>query len=371
MEDNDPDFTQKLISESSLRNHLTSIFVDSIILKNGFRIALVSKRILEILGFEMSELYDSDISTLTVNNSFGKELERELARGFFDQLQISLKTKRGQIISFNISGFYLGLISDLNGYVVLTIKALNTTDYLNHSLEESRKELDEFIYRAAHDLRGPLATIRGLANIMKLEKDANQMIQLIGMLEKHAEKLDDRLFKLLYLAETGQSDGSNDSIDFDVLETSLRATLEESMGVDYADFHFEHGGGHVEGIHGQLVISMLNNILLYLITLPKTATNELVFSVMRHKIGIQFTIHSQGFIGNHEIRQAINQTGSVYSNMLTYTHLINYYAAQKIARKINASIQINFIRDQDQHISIFIPFIFANGSASYTGTSAS
>jgi nitrogen-specific signal transduction histidine kinase len=371
MENNKKDITQKLIGEEGLRHQLTSIFIDSIILKNNFHIALISKSILDMLGFDMSELHGQSIHFLSENISLEKALEKELAQGFFDQMTISLKTKNNGPISFSISGFYLGLISDLNGYVVLTIREVNTVAGLRNKVEESQNELDEFIYRAAHDLRGPLASIRGLANVMKFERNNGEMAHLIDMLDKQAEKLDDRLFKLHYLADSCQSEGTCDTMDFHVLESSLRATLEECMGVNYAYFHFSPSNECIMGIHGQLVTSMLNNILLYLVSLPKNQTTELVFSVLVHRIGIQFNINSRGFQSNHEIRQGVSKTGSVYSNMLTYSHLVNYYAAQKIARKINASIQVNFMRDEDQLISVFVPFVYEALPSSYTSISAS
>jgi signal transduction histidine kinase len=365
------DITQKLICEEGLRHQLTSIFIDSIILRNDFQIALISKSILDMLGFEMSELHGQSIHFLSENISLEEELENELAQGFFDQMTISLKTKNNGPIWFTISGFYLGLISDLNGYVVLTIKEVDVVTGLRNKVEESQNELDEFIYRAAHDLRGPLATIRGLANVMKLEKISGEMTHLIEMLDKQAEKLDDRLFKLHYLADSCQSETTNDTMDFHILESSLRSTLEECMGVNYAYFHFSPSNECIKGVHGQLVISMLNNILLYLISLPKNQTTELVFSVLAHQIGIQFNINARGFQSNHEIRQGVSKTGSVYSNMLTYTHLVNYYAAQKIARKINASIQVNFMRDEDQLVSVFVPFAYGALPSSYTSISTS
>jgi len=97
-----------------------------------------------------------------------------------------------------LSGFYLGLISDLTGYIVLRIKPVDEINLLNRQLERSRQELDEFIYRASHDLRGPLATIRGLTNIMKLQKPNDEMKSLIAMLETSATKMDNRLSRLHY-----------------------------------------------------------------------------------------------------------------------------------------------------------------------------
>ena len=53
--------------------------------------------------------------------------------------------------------------------------------------------------------------------------------------------------------------------------------------------------------------------------------------------------------------QAIRQKALLYSNAVTYSQLIHYYAAQKIARKIGATIEITFVDEAEQSISIVIP----------------
>ena len=53
--------------------------------------------------------------------------------------------------------------------------------------------------------------------------------------------------------------------------------------------------------------------------------------------------------------KAIRQKAPLYSNAVTYLQLIHYYAAQKIAHKIKASIQVNFINDDEQNITVVVP----------------
>jgi len=53
--------------------------------------------------------------------------------------------------------------------------------------------------------------------------------------------------------------------------------------------------------------------------------------------------------------KAIRQKAPLYSNAVTYLQLIHYYAAQKIAQMLKASIQVNFINDDEQQTSVIIP----------------
>jgi signal transduction histidine kinase len=70
---------------------------------------------------------------------------------------------------------------------------LKLTDELNvkkDDLEKTNKELDRFVYSASHDLRAPLASIQGLANIAAVETDLNRNKEYISMIGDRARKLD-------------------------------------------------------------------------------------------------------------------------------------------------------------------------------------
>ncbi|HEX8515915.1 MAG TPA: hybrid sensor histidine kinase/response regulator [Bacteroidia bacterium] len=62
---------------------------------------------------------------------------------------------------------------------------------------ELNHELKTFIYRASHDLRGPLSSMRGLINLAKFEKDTNQLSKVIGLMDTSAERLDKIVIDLI------------------------------------------------------------------------------------------------------------------------------------------------------------------------------
>ena len=349
------DITRTIISTNTIQHNLTSIFTDSIILKDNFEIAALSDSIADLVGYSHEELIGKPIDFLAHGSPIVSMLKDELLRGFFEKITIPLRTKNFGFVTCHVSGFYLGLISDLTGYIVLRIKPVDEIIFLNRQLERSRQELDEFIYRASHDLRGPLATIRGLTNLMKLQMPDDEMKNLVEMLEASALKMDDRLSRLHYLSEIGRSDVSSVHLNCHELETSLRATLEENIHIDQIQFHFSTFDNIIPEFNGQAIISMLNNIVLYLLQLPQNEAKHLICSIKWSGNGLQVSVHSLGFIADYQVRQAINQKASLYSNVITYSHLINYYAAQKVAQTLEASLWVNFLNEDEQHISAFIP----------------
>ncbi|SKC58423.1 ATP-binding protein [Ohtaekwangia koreensis] len=345
-----------LISENEVRQKLTSVFVESIILTNKFEIDLVSKDVLEALGYALGELKGRNISSLNHEINLQNLLLNNLNRGFFEEIVVALNNAQHRHVMFSISGFYLGVVSDINGYIILKVKNLDKVREHNTKLEHDREELDNFIYRAAHDIRGPLATMRGLINLMKLRKDDSEINMMLGMLDASASRLDERLFKLLYLAESNEAEVPSGDLKFSSLETSLRETLVQNCPLEEIDLHFKAQQAGARGMHEHLVQSLLNNILLYIVSLPKCNAASIVFHCSSTSEGISVDIQSEGFQIEYKLRQALRQKTSLYSELLIFPSLINYYAARKIALSLNAELRISFLGEDIQEMNVLIPF---------------
>jgi signal transduction histidine kinase len=86
---------------------------------------------------------------------------------------------------------------DLNQ--TLEVKVEERTLKLKNTLQEllqTQQELDTFLYRASHDLRGPISRLVGLAKLAKMEKDTQAIHQNLNLLELTAQKMGGMLDKL-------------------------------------------------------------------------------------------------------------------------------------------------------------------------------
>jgi hypothetical protein len=347
--------TQKLISPEDTQDLLLTFFPDSFILKHDLSIVAVGKQTAKTLGFKTKELLDKPIESLSYKASLNNIIEKELINGYFNRIDVLLKGKEN-IIDCAISGFYLGLISELNGLIILKVKFRNHVVHLHNQLEKSRNELDEFVYRTAHDLRGPLATMKGLVNLMKLEPVNQEMVKLIDMMESQSQKMDDRLFNLQYLSEFAFSGTSDNKLDCEALESKLRSTIEENIPINCVDFHFITSRRFFKKVNAQLVTAMINHLVLYLANLPNNEKAELVIRLSDSKeMALCVSLFSDGFLTDYQLREAINQKTPLYTNIVAYARLINFYSAQKAAQRVNATIKMDSLSEIRQQISIMVP----------------
>ncbi|HEX5168482.1 MAG TPA: hypothetical protein VFW11_04870 [Cyclobacteriaceae bacterium] len=347
-----------IISEEEIRRKLPSIFTDSIILDSAYKMVVVSNNILDLLEFRSTELYGKDVNYIAGSFDLIAFLDGALRPGFFQEKYLDLFSKSNRPVLTAVSGFYLGLISDINGYIILKVHDARSLQALHKEREAKRVELDNFIYRTAHDLRGPLATIRGLINLYRLKKDEFDVDHLMQLISLHAEQLDEKLFKLLYLAEADQiAKESCYCLDVREMETHLRKRIESSSFVDSLDFQVHASDQIISGVDEILIFALAGNILHFLLSLANSTVHnhQLIFFVSRVDDVIEMKIRARGFEINEDTRNIINNSDTFYGDMLIHPELFNYFASLKIALRLRASIYIKITNEFNHEIVVSIP----------------
>ncbi|HEY5917777.1 MAG TPA: histidine kinase dimerization/phospho-acceptor domain-containing protein [Chryseolinea sp.] len=349
------DISGILISDESIRQKLPSIFVDSMVVDQHFNIVVISQNVLEFLEFNTEEIKHKSLNYLTGNCDLVSVMKNELTQGYFEERKAFLFSKSNRKITVGISGFYLGLISDINGYIILRITNLDEVEVINQQLQQKKAELDNFIYRTAHDLRGPLATIKGLINLLKM--NAGELDRLLPMIDAHANKLDERLFQLVYLAKADlEVEAPSEVVDFNTIETTLRRIIEQNAFVDFLQFHFNAPTAKLMGVNEALLSSLLSNLLFHILSQPMSSLDSIVFfRINREGNVLKVTVGTQGFTTNDLLAKTIRNDEFLYTDLVNYPQFLNFYAVQKIAWKLKARIRINFISSERQRITVLVP----------------
>lgn len=118
-------------------------------------------------------------------------------KGISDQYELYLKHENGDDLWLLVAGSpYI----DSNGDTIGTIAILTditTRKIAEIKLQEKNDELDAFVYRASHDLKGPLTSIIGVTNIARDEVDDPRAHRYFDMISKSTERLDLTLSELI------------------------------------------------------------------------------------------------------------------------------------------------------------------------------
>ncbi|GAB4395157.1 MAG: hypothetical protein OHK0053_00470 [Microscillaceae bacterium] len=98
-----------------------------------------------------------------------------------------------------------------------------------NQIQRTREELDIFLYRASHDLRRPVTTLMGLAQVARLTLENEEAAQLFEKVDTTAQAMDQMLAKLLMVSEIHHASGLPQPIDFEALIEGLHQEYQELL----------------------------------------------------------------------------------------------------------------------------------------------
>jgi signal transduction histidine kinase len=100
----------------------------------------------------------------------------------------------------------------------------------NESLRRVNDELDNFIYKTSHDIRGPLASLKGMCNVALMDVTDPVALGYLRKLDITAEKLNTILTRLLIVNQINNSTLGMDKIDFSSIVSDV-LMLEKKKGL--------------------------------------------------------------------------------------------------------------------------------------------
>jgi len=124
-------------------------------------------------------------------------------------------------ILFCILFYYIVL--RVNQYTNIKLKDLNVKLLQkNTKLEKTNRELDNYVYKASHDLRAPLTSLMGIVNLLKIETDPKKIQELVVLQENCIIKLDDHIHQIIDLSK-------NAKIEPNAVRIDVRNLVEQIM----------------------------------------------------------------------------------------------------------------------------------------------
>lgn len=191
---------QKAYDNQVKYDSVNSEILNDVVAKNLLQIQVdfEERQNLEIIALKDKEigrrttllLLSIIISVLTVVIIFILYRNNKIRRRVNNKLTIANKTIENQNKT----------LTELNS--VLEERVKERTEELresNEALIKSNHDLDNFIYKTSHDIRGPLATLQGICNIALMDIKEPMAVDYLQKLSKTAYKLNLILSKLLVI----------------------------------------------------------------------------------------------------------------------------------------------------------------------------
>ncbi|HEY3402783.1 MAG TPA: two-component regulator propeller domain-containing protein [Ohtaekwangia sp.] len=211
------------------------------------------------------------------------------------------------------------------------------TEKLNQTLHE----LETFIYRASHDLRGPISSMLGLVQIISLEKNHLPQDKHFEFLKKTIIKLERTLQKLIQKYSIQNSTLVHEQVTKKSLLALIHRLTKEIASFRAADFEINIQ----EDIAFETDITILSIILTNLLEnafffSDRAVNTKVLFAITQreHRVTINIQDHGPGI--KPEIRDKIF-TMFFRGNEDSTGNGLGLYLVQSALNKINGSIEID------------------------------
>jgi PAS domain S-box-containing protein len=192
-------------------------------------------------------------------------------------------------------------IYDSNNNVSGAVSAFHDITNIKNIEEKLRAkvhELDTFIYRTAHDLRGPLASILGLVEVAKRDLKEENSFSILNKFKDTAEKLDNILNDLFSVTKITRGKINFTKIHLDTLVPALLKRLHKQEDREDVKFILNIPDRHQFLSDRYLIRSILQNIFENSMTYRKPDAHDTAITItvtdVRDNVRIQVSDNGQG-----------------------------------------------------------------------------
>ncbi len=227
-----------------LRNQFLRTFEEEeiylLVDKDG-KVEYVNKQIESVLCFPPSEITGTRVFNITELESCKKlkalisEANRKVGKPiFFRGIEMSCL--------YGLPHFFDGAMTgkESNGKKRFAIYLHNVTarKYDSEKLSLLNLELDEFIYKASHDLRSPLLSIEGLINVME-KSEPSEMPEYASLMRRSVKRLDQFITQLTHYTRNNSNPLLSTSIDFKSLFANVVNNYRSLPNSDKIKFYID------------------------------------------------------------------------------------------------------------------------------------
>ncbi|MBL6447133.1 hypothetical protein JMN32_12495 [Fulvivirga sp. 29W222] len=280
-----------------------------------------------------------------------KNEEISLQKDDIQKKNIQLKDSQEEILNMNQK------LTELNMYLEKKVeKRTSKIKATLKKLQQINGELDTFVYRASHDLKGPISRINGITSLAKLESPDDINRKYFDMIEHTAKDMGVLLSKLAQVHEIINSKPHKEEIDIPSLLSEIR---------DLIKFHDK--GFHTKYSFDLKVINITSDRYLLGIIIKNIIENALIFRKTEsddpHHIHISTSIKD----GIFEIKIKDNGIGihSPHLNMIFQMFFrgsdkskgsgLGLYLVKMCVDKLKASIEVASQENEFTEFTISIP----------------
>lgn len=186
----------------------------------------LNKVFLEISGYEWNEVVGKSAFEIDawINPSERKQVLKVLRKyGRIDKYPILLKDAYSRIRNVLLSTE----IFDNNGEMCVLLMFNDVTEQIKTEkrLQQNNRELETFMYKSSHNLKGPVASIKGLIYLAEQKISDDQRKEYFSLMQQSARGLEITLEELMDIARLKQGIVKLEAVDLPAMLEDISSRL--------------------------------------------------------------------------------------------------------------------------------------------------
>jgi signal transduction histidine kinase len=226
----------------------------------------------------------------------------------------------------------------------------------NEDLQVSNRELDTFVYRASHDIKGPLASIMGVCNVAMLEMQEGQGRQYFDMLLQVATQLQNKLNRLLNINNLKNMPPQPAQHALEALVAESVERLQAFPMAPYIKVSAKVPPGQLVHTDAEIFQILLDNLLEYALKNTRIGGEAPPFlhiqCLANHSL--QLFVSYKGEVIPTEFLQEVFKMFYRTSNNPQLTGM-ELYTANLAAEKLHGHVEVISSNEQETIFSVFLP----------------
>lgn len=317
----------------------------------------VNTKFCEVTKFNREELIGSGYRKLNSGyhaSGFFQAMYEKIEQGEVWRNEICNRTKDGQLFWVDTSVIpVLDEASKVHRYMAISYLI---TDRKAAELRSERvhEELMRFMYKASHNLRGPVATISGLLNIARIEVKDSRLMGYLNMLAERTKHLEYTLNELIDITKVKQEELAFKSISFpDVVKSVLSnfKTDIEKFGIQVEQKICTSNGFSTDE---KLIRGLLNYVIDNAIKFRNNMEPRIEIGVQEKPNGVLLTVADNGPGIDENIRSRIYEMYFRGNEKSTGSGL-GLYIVNSIVERLNGYISLKTTKGGGAAFIIFLP----------------
>jgi signal transduction histidine kinase len=227
----------------------------------------------------------------------------------------------------------------------------------NEAYKKVNEELDNFIYKTSHDIRGPLTSLKGITHLAIREAKDESVVEYLNKLDLTADKLNKILTRLQIINQINHANLNPDLIDFTSMVDEILA-VERKRGIPpRMAINIEIAPGIILFSDKALLQIVLDNLIDNAIKFYNDSDRKEPFvnvTIVGSSEGVVIKVLDNG-IGLRNIKQNEVFRMFVRASERSETGGIGLYLAKLSTEKLGGNIELNVTAEEYTEFVVTLP----------------